>query len=555
MSYTDDRDEIAELFGIEPKPRKGYSEEIPETPESAPAEKPASDALPPRRETSSGQKAPPPQPPPKQEPPRQVASVKPGQQPVPQQVAVPASEAKPDSVPAPKPDSGPVEVKRPVKLTPPAHVEPHPLETQKAAPPTPPAKPPETIIEDEELLVYDELDLPDFSESDFISFDEKPEPMPPRKQILRRKKPAQPANPAPEQRPQNEAPVPPAASPEPPSDPQPNQAPRQAPAATTPAGDPAKKAPVAPTQTTADPPSAPQPAAEAPVERKSQPAPTPAQTTAASAGAAAAATSVTTKESPPVSQPAARRSSLAPDGDEMLMQTHGLVKIYDGRTVVKGVDIKVRPGEIVGLLGPNGAGKTTSFYMIVGLVPPNDGQVLFRGNDVTKMPMYMRARLGMGYLPQEESIFRKLTVEQNIMAVMETLKIPRKEKVERCNELLERFSITHIRKNVALTCSGGEKRRLTIARSLVTKPSLIMLDEPFSGVDPIAVNEIQSIVADLRESGLAILITDHNARQTLELVDRAYLIYEGSVLREGTRDFLINDPVSRELYLGDRFTM
>ena len=234
-----------------------------------------------------------------------------------------------------------------------------------------------------------------------------------------------------------------------------------------------------------------------------------------------------------------------PANDHFLLDTRGLVKIYDGRTVVNGVDINVRPGEIVGLLGPNGAGKTTSFYMIVGLVPPNEGQVLFNGNDVTNMPMYRRARLGMGYLPQEESIFRKLTVEENIMAVMETLDISRKERQSRCEELLERFSITHIRKNVALTCSGGEKRRLTIARSLVTTPSLLMLDEPFSGVDPIAVNEIQNIVEDLRQSGLAILITDHNARQTLELVDRAYLIYEGKVLREGTRDFLINDPVSR----------
>ncbi len=238
-----------------------------------------------------------------------------------------------------------------------------------------------------------------------------------------------------------------------------------------------------------------------------------------------------------------------------LLKTHGLVKIYDGRTVVNGVDINVRPGEIVGLLGPNGAGKTTSFYMIVGLVPPNEGKVMFNNQDVTQLPMYQRARLGMGYLPQEESIFRKLTVEENIMAVMETLDISKKERIQRCEDLLERFSITHIRKNIALTCSGGEKRRLTIARSLVTTPSLLMLDEPFSGVDPIAVNEIQSIVEDLRKSGLAILITDHNARQTLELVDRAYLIYEGKVLREGTRDFLINDPVSRELYLGDQFTM
>ncbi|MCK5924178.1 MAG: ATP-binding cassette domain-containing protein, partial [Methylococcales bacterium] len=169
--------------------------------------------------------------------------------------------------------------------------------------------------------------------------------------------------------------------------------------------------------------------------------------------------------------------------------------------------------------------------------------------------MYIRARLGMGYLPQEESIFRKLTVEQNIMAVMETLKISRKERKERTEALLERFSITHIRNNIALTCSGGEKRRVTIARSLVTEPSLMMLDEPFSGVDPIAVNEIQTIVQELRESGLAILITDHNTRQTLELVDRAYLIFEGQVLREGSKEFLVNDPVSRELYLGDGFSM
>jgi len=240
---------------------------------------------------------------------------------------------------------------------------------------------------------------------------------------------------------------------------------------------------------------------------------------------------------------------------DLLLDSRNLVKIYDGRTVVNEVSINVRPGEIVGLLGPNGAGKTTSFYMIVGLVPANGGQVFFNGKDVTSQPMYIRARQGMGYLPQEESIFRKLTVEQNIMAVMETLKIPKRERKERCEELLERFSITHIRNNLALTCSGGEKRRVTIARSLVTKPSLLMLDEPFSGVDPIAVNEIQRIVQELRDSGLAILITDHNARQTLELVDRAYLIFEGRVLREGSQEFLVNDPVSRELYLGDSFTM
>lgn len=243
------------------------------------------------------------------------------------------------------------------------------------------------------------------------------------------------------------------------------------------------------------------------------------------------------------------------DPKELLLDTDGLVKIYDGRTVVNGVNINVKRGEIVGLLGPNGAGKTTSFYMMVGLVPPNGGRVMFDGKDVTKLPMYKRARLGMGYLPQEESIFRKLTVEENIMAVMQTMKYSRKEKKAKCDELLERFSITHIRKNIAMACSGGEKRRVTIARSLVPNPSLIMLDEPFGGVDPIAVGEIQEIVKDLRKDGLAVLITDHNARETLDLVDRAYLICEGKVLREGPKEFLVNDPVSRQLYLGERFSM
>jgi len=241
--------------------------------------------------------------------------------------------------------------------------------------------------------------------------------------------------------------------------------------------------------------------------------------------------------------------------EKLLLSTHGLRKVYDGRAVVNGVDINVKPGEIVGLLGPNGAGKTTTFYMIVGLVPPNDGTVLFDGEDTTRLPMYKRARLGMGYLPQEESIFRKLTVEQNIMAVMETMDLPKAEKRERCDGLLERFGINHIRKSMALTLSGGEKRRLTIARSLVTEPSLLMLDEPFSGVDPIAVSEIQQIVRSLSEAGLAILITDHNVRETLSIVDRAYLISEGQVRREGTRGFLVNDPLSRQLYLGEGFTM
>ncbi len=238
-----------------------------------------------------------------------------------------------------------------------------------------------------------------------------------------------------------------------------------------------------------------------------------------------------------------------------LMHTEGLVKVYDGRAVVIDVDINVSNGEIVGLLGPNGAGKTTTFYMIVGLVPPNEGKVVFNGQDVTNEPMYRRARVGMGYLPQEESIFRKLTVEQNIMAVLETQNFSKGEQKERCQHLMAQFGIEGLAKNVALTLSGGEKRRLTIARSLVTEPRLLMLDEPFSGVDPIAVSEIQDIIVQLRESGLAILITDHNVRETLNIVDRAYLLCEGKVLREGNRDFLINDPVSRELYLGDRFSM
>lgn len=238
-----------------------------------------------------------------------------------------------------------------------------------------------------------------------------------------------------------------------------------------------------------------------------------------------------------------------------LLRTDKLVKIYGGRAVVNGVDINVKRGEVVGLLGPNGAGKTTSFYMIVGLVRPNSGRVFFEDEDVTRMPMFKRARAGMGYLPQEESIFRKLTVEQNIMAILETTDLSRAQRKTRCEELLHQFGIEHIAKNEALTLSGGEKRRLTIARSLVTSPSLLMLDEPFSGVDPIAVFDVQQIVTNLREAGLAILITDHNVRETLSIVDRAYLIFEGRVESEGTKDFLLNDPVSRRLYLGESFQM
>jgi lipopolysaccharide export system ATP-binding protein len=238
-----------------------------------------------------------------------------------------------------------------------------------------------------------------------------------------------------------------------------------------------------------------------------------------------------------------------------IVRTEKLVKIYGGRAVVNGVDINCHRGEIVGLLGPNGAGKTTSFYMIVGLVQPNGGRVLFENTEVTRYPMYKRARMGMGYLPQEESIFRKMTVEENIMAILETQPLNRRARRERCDELLTQFGIEHVAKQTALTLSGGEKRRLTIARSLVTKPSLLMLDEPFSGVDPIAVADVQQIVSNLRDAGLGILITDHNVRETLNIVDRAYLISEGRVVTQGTKDFLINDPIARRVYLGEGFQM
>lgn len=241
--------------------------------------------------------------------------------------------------------------------------------------------------------------------------------------------------------------------------------------------------------------------------------------------------------------------------EETILKTEGLVKIYNGRSVVNGVDIHVRPGEIVGLLGPNGAGKTTTFYMIVGLVRPDGGRVFFNNVDVTHQPMYQRARLGMGYLPQEESIFRKMTVEENIMAILQTTSMTKQAQKDRCEELLTRFGIDHLSRNEALTLSGGEKRRLTIARSLVTNPSLLMLDEPFSGVDPIAVYDVQQVISDLRDMGLAIIITDHNVRETLAITDRAYLIFEGRVESQGDKDFLLHDPISRKLYLGESFSM
>ncbi|WP_372794203.1 LPS export ABC transporter ATP-binding protein [Pontiella sp.] len=238
-----------------------------------------------------------------------------------------------------------------------------------------------------------------------------------------------------------------------------------------------------------------------------------------------------------------------------LIRTDKLVKAYKGRKVVREVEINVKAGEIVGLLGPNGAGKTTSFYMIVGLIKPTRGKVYFQGRNVTNTPMFKRARMGMGYLSQEPSIFRKLTVQENVMSILETLPLSHRERKERLDQLLEDLKITKLAKQKAYTLSGGERRRLEIARSLVTNPAIILLDEPFAGVDPLAVADVQEIVKSLKEKGLGVLITDHSVRDTLEVVDRAYLLCDGQVLREGNSDFLVNDEMSRELYLGPRFSM
>ncbi len=247
--------------------------------------------------------------------------------------------------------------------------------------------------------------------------------------------------------------------------------------------------------------------------------------------------------------------TLEDDALPPVIHTEGLVKIYGGRKVVNEVNISVQRNEIVGLLGANGAGKTTTFYMITGLIQPDDGHVYFDGKDITSQPMFLRAREGMGYLAQEPSIFRRLTVEENIKAILETLPLSSGARKERLAKLMEDLKISHLAKQKAYTLSGGERRRLEIARALVTEPSVLLLDEPFSGVDPIAVNDVQEIILELKARGMGVLITDHNVRETLTVTDRSYIIFEGKVLREGSRDFLINDPVSRKLYLGDRFTM
>ena len=240
---------------------------------------------------------------------------------------------------------------------------------------------------------------------------------------------------------------------------------------------------------------------------------------------------------------------------DILLQAEGLVKVYGGRRVVNNVSIEAHPGEVVGLLGPNGAGKTTTFYMIVGLIRPDGGVIRFMGEDVSAMPMYKRARLGMGYLAQEPSIFRKLTVEQNVKCVLETLDMTSQARKERLEELLEELKLTHLAKQKAMTLSGGERRRLEITRALAANPSFIMLDEPFGGVDPINVNEVQKIVANLRDRGLSVLITDHNVRETLGVVDRAYLICNGEILFTGDSESLVKDENARRVYLGPSFSV
>jgi lipopolysaccharide export system ATP-binding protein len=245
----------------------------------------------------------------------------------------------------------------------------------------------------------------------------------------------------------------------------------------------------------------------------------------------------------------------AVETDSKLLATEKLVKEYRQRRVVNGVSITVAAGEIVGLLGPNGAGKTTTFNMVVGVIKPDDGAVKFQARDITRLPMHLRARLGMGYLTQEPSIFRKLTVEQNILAILETCRMGRAERAVRLKYLLDELDMSGLAKSMAYTLSGGEKRRLEITRALVTSPKLLLLDEPFSGIDPLAVYEVQKIVRRLKERGLGILITDHNVRETLKLIDRGYIIHKGQVLVEGTAEFLANDPQAREIYLGPEFNL
>lgn len=239
----------------------------------------------------------------------------------------------------------------------------------------------------------------------------------------------------------------------------------------------------------------------------------------------------------------------------MRLRAENLVKKYKNRTVVNHISVSVEQGEIVGLLGPNGAGKTTTFYMIVGLIKPNEGKIFLEGEDITDLAMYKRAKRGIGYLAQEASVFRKLTVEENILSVLEMRKLTKNERKEKTESLLEEFSLTHVRKNLGMVLSGGERRRTEIARALAVDPNFILLDEPFAGVDPIAVEEIQQIVGRLKKRNIGILITDHNVNETLSITDRAYLMFEGKLLKAGTAEDLAADPQVRKVYLGQHFEL
>ena len=241
--------------------------------------------------------------------------------------------------------------------------------------------------------------------------------------------------------------------------------------------------------------------------------------------------------------------------ENMELKANNLVKVYKKRKVVDDVSLYVKQGEIVGLLGPNGAGKTTSFYMIVGLIKPNEGNIFLEDENITGLPMFRRAKKGIGYLAQEPSVFRRLTVEENLLAILEMRGLPKKEQKETAESLLEEFSLTHVRKNLGVVLSGGERRRTEIARALAVSPKFVLLDEPFAGVDPIAVEEIQSIVARLKEKNIGILITDHNVNETLSITDRAYLMFEGKLLKSGTAEELASDPIVRKVYLGQHFEL
>jgi lipopolysaccharide export system ATP-binding protein len=238
-----------------------------------------------------------------------------------------------------------------------------------------------------------------------------------------------------------------------------------------------------------------------------------------------------------------------------ILRAEGLVKRYKKRTVVRNVSVSVRQGEVVGLLGPNGAGKTTTFYMIVGMIRPNDGRVTLDDADITRMAMYRRARMGIGYLPQEASVFRKMTVEENLLAILQVMRMNSAERKQRCEQLMSDFNITHLARSKGYMLSGGERRRTEIARSLAGDPGFILLDEPFAGIDPIAVEDIMRIVANLKERNIGVLVTDHNVHETLSITDRAYLLFEGQILKEGSSEYLAQDPEARKIYLGENFKL